>query len=367
MPTNATVTPGWVFSTGDMVTASNINALGNPVVSIPDGSTYAIGVGALATPSLAVNGDADTGFAQVGGTDTLSFVTNSAEQFRFGVGTHLLPDGKLANPGLAFLSDVNSGVRWISSDKFAMVAGGVDRVTISSTGIDATGITLNGAPVLVSGLNPTTVYFSTDFFEGYSAAGFNATTATGGSVADCDTLIGNQFLGLVRIVGQSTTGCIAQLVSKNPMAAGDRQIWRLNGSGGTLSTPTNRYYRLIGYSNVNNESLSTGSGGAAYFVYDDASSAQWICVSRGSGAKQTTTTAVTFNVTHADMKFEIRLSGSDCKFYLNDTLVATHSTEYPLPTNKVYPFVKTEVTNGTVSGNSMDVDHFEMSYAYART
>lgn len=57
-------------------------------------------------------------------------------------------DGTLAEPGLAFLSDINTGFRRPAADQIGMVTGGVQRALLSSAGLNAiTNLLLNGSQV----------------------------------------------------------------------------------------------------------------------------------------------------------------------------------------------------------------------------
>ncbi len=72
--------------------------------------------------------------------------------------TAVLP---LANTGFTYLSDPNTGIRRTASDTQAISGGGVDSLTVSSTGVSIVGtlavggaFTVGGAPLLPVGLGP---------------------------------------------------------------------------------------------------------------------------------------------------------------------------------------------------------------------
>nr|WP_296429720.1 hypothetical protein [Roseovarius sp. BRH_c41] len=57
-------------------------------------------------------------------------------------------DGTLAEPGMAFLADLNTGFRRPAADQIGMVTGGVQRALLSSAGLNAiTNLLLNGSQV----------------------------------------------------------------------------------------------------------------------------------------------------------------------------------------------------------------------------
>lgn len=102
-----------------------------------------------AISSAAVNSD----FSDIG--DAL---TGSLARDGQGGMTAVLP---LANTGFTYLTDPNTGMRRTGADTQAISGGGVDTVTVSSTGVTVTGtldvsgvITSGGAPLLPIGLGP---------------------------------------------------------------------------------------------------------------------------------------------------------------------------------------------------------------------
>lgn len=104
-------------------------------------------------------------------------LVNAYQAVKDGAGAGKFQDGSAAAPGIAFAGDTNTGLRRTGADSFAMVAGGVDRVTLTTSlldlavGFKATGI--NATPI--GGTTPSTGAFTT-----LSASG--NVTVTGGVV-----------------------------------------------------------------------------------------------------------------------------------------------------------------------------------------
>lgn len=62
---------------------------------------------------------------------------NSYGSVLTGVGAGKFDDGTLAQPGVRFTADENTGMRRVGSDSLALVTGGVDRMTVNNNGVNA--------------------------------------------------------------------------------------------------------------------------------------------------------------------------------------------------------------------------------------
>ena len=374
MPITAAVTAGWTYSTGNTATASNLNALGIPTVKINDGETYLVGAGTVGAPGVAINGDANTGIAQLSGADTISLVGGGAEVVRITSTQALCTNGSDAAPGISFMGDADTGINHDAANELDIVVGGKLLGTFSDSlfsldgKLEADSIYIGSAPVLTAGISPTTAFFFTDFYEGLAVSGFAGTVVGSGSASNGTTAIAGQANGIVRLGLATTSANSAILATTAPMAFGNSVIWRIKTFlGAALSNGTNRYYILIGTSELGtSEELTGGSGNAAWFQYDDATSAQWQCVSRVTGTKETTTTGTTVAST-TDLKFEIQRTASTVVFLINGSTVATHSTQVPTAASRCFPIVRITSTLGTPASQVIDVDAFEMQYTIART
>jgi hypothetical protein len=368
MPIAATVTAGWVYATNDVVNASNINALGNPTVTIPDGVTYLGGVGSVGAPGFAFDTDVNTGISQISGPDTLAIVAGGSAPVQFTGTQSLFVGGSVSAPGITFVGDANCGFFHNVSDTIGVSCGNQNVATFSPTGLAVTALTVGGAPVLTSGISPTLATFYTDFFEGLAKSPFAATNANAATVTDGTTVIAGQATGIVRMSLGSSAAASTYIQSSVPFSIGNTLTWRLSSLNfSPLSNGTSRYYVLIGASALGGTEVTTGgSGDCAVFMYDDTVSAQWICFSRRTGTRTTTTTVVTVTATLSTANFSILTDTNGVYFYINGALVATHTTNYPFFTQPIYPFIKMVSTVGTPNSQIIDVDSFNMAYTVAR-
>jgi hypothetical protein len=97
----------------------------------------------------------------------------------------------------------------------------------------------------------------------------------------------------------------------------------------TLSTVTETFVVQAGWG----DSLTAASVDSVEFQYTNAPSLTWNCVTRSNNVE--TRTAVGANVaanTWYILKIEVNAAGTEAKFYLNDALVATHTTNIPTGT-----------------------------------
>ncbi len=332
MPFNATLTAGWTYTTGDTATASNLNALGQPTVTIPDNQYYLINAGSLSTPGVAFNGDANTGWAQLAGADTMSAVAGGTEIVRVTSTQAGFANGNNSAPSITFIGDGNTGINHDTGDEIDIVCGGSVIGTFGATGLGVTGsvsataMTINGASVLTTGVSTSTVSVATDFLGASGSWGTTSTVVTTGTVtAVSPPGHGTEDTG--------SRGFAKQVVN----AVGDRAVVsfpfsclpstgyaRFRVRASTLSTPSQRYEILVGMFNVLTTTSSAGSG--AWFQYVDSASAQIQTVTYNGTTRETQTTAITYTNGN-DYTFEIRhTAASTFAFYINGALVTTHST-----------------------------------------
>jgi hypothetical protein len=112
-----------------------------------------------------------------------------------------------------------------------------------------------------------------------------------------------------------------------------------------LSTGTERFRWVSGFgSNSANGAEIDG----VFFTYDEggtlngtAASPNWQCVTVANSVRTltTTSTAVTAGAWNK-LRIEINAAGTSVAFYVNGILVATHTTNIPLPTASRYVLVK---------------------------
>lgn len=202
MSITCTVTPGHTYGANHTVDYGDLNKLGTPGVSVPDGGTLAFGVGTALLPSISILGDPNTGFYQptvdqlafsaggaqallfsAGGltgnvqlpagasaTPSLAFSTDTdtgiylAAANTIGVaGTLAIADGNAAAPALTFATDLDTGLALTAANTMVATCGGSTVATFSATGIDAVGLSISGVAVAPAGLDFGKARFFDDF------------------------------------------------------------------------------------------------------------------------------------------------------------------------------------------------------------
>lgn len=332
MPITLDVTAGWTYTTGDTATASNLNALGLPTVKLADDETHIVAVGSLSAPGVAFNGDTNTGWAQLAGADSISGVAGGTEVVRITSTQVGFVNGTNAAPSITFIGDGNTGINHDSGDELDVVCAGSVVATFLTTGMNLVGnleadsITVNGLAVKTGGVDTATVSFSTDFLGSSGSWGTTSTTVATGSVTAISPpgsgTSDTSSRGLVTLSVSAVSDRAVVTVPFSPLSP--TGIARMRVQASTLSTGSERYEVLAGVFNVLTTTSSTGSG--AWFQYVDSASAQWQTVTYNGTTRETQTTAVTFTAAEF-YTLEIRhTSTSTFAFYINGSLVTTHST-----------------------------------------
>jgi hypothetical protein len=303
------------------------------------------------------------------GTDTVSVVCGGVEAFRFINDQALAMPGANATPAYSFAGDANTGINSDTADELDIVCGGNVIATASATGVSvagtlsATNLLLSGVQPLTAGISPTTGRFWTDFYGRIEASGFTATVASGGAV----TISSGPF-GAAQ-VSTSASGDRAVVSLEQTVALTNVTLFTntFRVTPQTLSNGTARYYLMVGLFNNTADTITATTGGGAWFQYDDATSAQWQCVTRNGATKQTTTTAVTVTATtHVKLTVQANPNSGGTMFYIDDVLVATHSTTTGLGSASIWG----AIIERTISGSgtrSLLVDSFESVVTGTRT
>jgi hypothetical protein len=114
-----------------------------------------------------------------------------------------------------------------------------------------------------------------------------------------------------------------------------------------LSSVTDRYRTIHGFASIGANVNAVETDGV-FFTYDEggtlngtAASPNWQCVTVANSVRTltTTSTAVTAGAWHK-LRIEINAAGTSVGFYLNGTLLATHTTNIPLFSNSRYIIMK---------------------------
>ena len=91
----------------------------------------------------------------------------------------------------------------------------------------------------------------------------------------------------------------------------------------TASSAAQRFSTLIGLSQGG---LRASVDGIFFACVDNENSGNWVCVTDSGGVETVTNTAVAPSATQSKFRIEINAALSNVKFYINDTIVATHTT-----------------------------------------
>jgi hypothetical protein len=110
--------------------------------------------------------------------------------------------------------------------------------------------------------------------------------------------------------------------------------YEVNVNVETLSTLAQRFFNMFGF--IGNNSFNTTNG--VYFLYDEggvitgnpSGSANWKCVTISASTRTFTTTSVAVTASAwVKLRIEINAAATSVGFYINDVLVATHTTNIP--------------------------------------
>ncbi len=131
-----------------------------------------------------------------------------------------------------------------------------------------------------------------------------------------------------------------------------------------LNDGTDRFFVQIGFIDAFGTNIANGY----YFTYDlsgtqtgSATSANWQCVT-ANGSTRTWTTTSTAVATGSWATFAIRVTSSKVIFYINNSIVAEHTTN--ITTNNTAMSARIIKTNGT-NARTMDVDYITFDQWYS--
>jgi hypothetical protein len=121
----------------------------------------------------------------------------------------------------------------------------------------------------------------------------------------------------------------------------------------TLSDVTNRFRFISGFGNVASSGTETNG---AFFTYDEGgvsngtiASPNWQCVTTVGAVRTLTTTSVAVTTTWTKLRIIVNADATEVKFYIDGTLVATHTTNIPVLPNRFK--VKQMIAKALGTGN----------------
>ena len=131
---------------------------------------------------------------------------------------------------------------------------------------------------------------------------------------------------------------------------------------GQASTSSERYGLILGFSDATLASADNTVDGVYFYYKDDVNSNQFQCITVSNSTATTTNTsvAVVDYETHI-LSIVVNAGGTSVAFYIDSTLVATHTTNIPvLNARGTYLTTKIYKTVGTAT-RYLDIDYIMLS------
>jgi hypothetical protein len=207
------------------------------------------------------------------------------------------------------------------------------------------------------------VRFFTDFDS--SVNFYNLVSLTGGTAAATQRLtnfVPNQTANQIGIAhyqtGTLATGWAMHITEQSANGqqfqfGGGTWMYESYIEVDTLSDATNRFRFISGFGNVASSGTETNG---AFFTYDEGgvsngtiASPNWQCVTTVGAVRTLTTTSVAVTTTWTKLRIIINADATEVKFYIDGTLVATHTTNIPVLPNRLK--VKQMIAKSLGTGN----------------
>jgi hypothetical protein len=218
------------------------------------------------------------------------------------------------------------------------------------------------------------VTYDEDDFIGTATGKLGWTAVVSGTGASAQTgtygLNGTEKAhGVLQIdTGTTSTGraALSRLAGQVQLGYAEHSMtWRLALEA--LSTDVERFLFAFGFYNNSGTGLDSTHG--VYFRYrDDLNGGQWQCVARQAGAETVVDTSVAANTQYNIFRIDINQDGNQARFYINDSLVATITTNIPTTQGNVTGIMaKIEKTIGITQRNvSFDYFHHKVIFEGGR-
>lgn len=164
----------------------------------------------------------------------------------------------------------------------------------------------------------------------------------------------SQLLGLS--TGVTNNGESSHLTSIYYLGSVGKKYYKTKVCSSALSDVSNRYFSQIGYFDTNS-GITNANG--IYFLYDEGgvcgsatASANWLCICKNGGSYSIVDSGIAVTTTSSALQtLEIYDdgTGTNVKFYINSTLVATITTQIPDTTRVMYIGERIVKTTGTTA------------------
>lgn len=218
-------------------------------------------------------------------------------------------------------------------------------------------------------------YLYTDFVQGSGAAisdslSFTSTNTGDGSLSVSTTGVDStmQALGVVQIASGTTTAASASMMSSsNRLLAG----WAEMTCRGrmwldSVGTVTDTYQFTYGFMDTTGVTVDHVDG--AYFRFNgDGVNTFYECVTSNNSSRTSTTTTVSVVANQIQgFKIIINNTGTSCDFYIDGSLVATHTTNIPSSANRFFTMGgKMNKTLGTTTNYALFMDWCDLKLVWA--
>jgi hypothetical protein len=208
--------------------------------------------------------------------------------------------------------------------------------------------------------------FFTDFISAGSATPSLAVTTSGTGATttkSTTTAAPNQTINQIGIcqyqTGTMATG-LASHINDNQGAlafafGGGSWVYETFIEVDTLSTLTEQFRFITGFAT---QASVINEVNAIIFTYDSAglrngtaASANWQCVTSDNNTRTLTTTSVAVTTTWTKLRIEINAAATEVKFYINGTLVATHTQNIPTFANSRFLIMKQQIVKSAGTTN----------------
>jgi len=186
----------------------------------------------------------------------------------------------------------------------------------------------------------------TDFFTVPSTTegdgGFNSVVSgTGAGVnASVNGVVAHPGV-IVFTTGSTSTGraCVTSNATSIALGGGEFYLEIDLSPATAVSDGTNRYQVVVGFGD---NDAGVGQTDGLFFYYQEggsglagaANSANWQCVSSNNGSRTFTTTSVPFALAWSRFGVLVNAAANSVGFYIDGTLVATHTTNIPSGTGR---------------------------------
>lgn len=189
--------------------------------------------------------------------------------------------------------------------------------------------------------------------EWYSSYGFNyfndavqsdgvmgaGTSGAGASINGGANILGANGPGNATFITGTTATGTCRIGSNSYYAIGGGRILQEYRCGHvTLSTASERYTSILGFQDVFG---SPNQVDGVFFLYDEGgvtsgstASPNWQCVTSSNSVRTFTTTSIPVDTNQRKLRFTINDAGTQVLFYIDNVLVATHTTNIPTGTSR---------------------------------